>query len=76
MKLYYVSGDCEGPYHATLDAAKRQARDAAAESCFDVPVHRVEVETTQDSILRMLNNTGGYHYDRGVVYTAKARKQK
>ena len=78
MKFYFVNADTEEdpPYYATLDAAKKAARRAAADSYDDIEVEQVEVDTSKDNILRLLNTAGGTHIGKGVVYTAKARRKE
>lgn len=76
MKFYFVNADVGGePYTATLDAAKRLAREAASNSYHDVDVEVVEVSTDKENVLRLLNIAGGTHASQGVVYTAKAKKK-
>jgi ribosomal protein L23 len=72
MKFYTA----DGVYYLTKQEAEKRAREAAAESYYDVTVERVEIDTTRDNILRMLNVDGGHTVDKGVVYTAKAKLKR
>lgn len=72
MRFYYS----EGVYYTTQEAACKAARDSAAGSYQDVPVERVEVDTTRDNVLRMLNVEGGHTQMMEVVYTAKAKLKR
>jgi hypothetical protein len=75
VRFYFVVGMDGGmPYTATLDEAKKKARETAAETSHDIEVEQVEVETTKENILRLLNVDMGVHTSNGVVYTAKAKK--
>ena len=74
MKFYYVNAAIDGaPYTATLEEAKRVARNAASNSHNDVVVELVEVATDKENVLRLLNNAAGTHIAQGVAYTAKAK---
>ena len=74
MRFYYVSAAIDGaPYTATLEEAKRVARNAAANSHDDIVVELVEVATDKENVLRLLNNAAGTHIAQGVAYTAKAK---
>ena len=67
MRFYHVSAAIDGaPYTATLEEAKRIARNAAANSYHDVVVELVEVATDKENILRLLNNAAGTHIDGGL----------
>ena len=73
MRFYHVSAAIDGaPYTATLEEAKRIARNAAANS-YHVVVELVEVATDKENVLRLLNNAAGTHITQGVAYTAKAK---
>lgn len=77
MKFYFISADTDSsPYTSTLDEAKRQAREAAANSYDDVDVQQVEVATDRANILRLLNVDGGTQVPIKVVYTAKAKRKR
>ena len=70
MRFYYVNAAIDGaPYTATLEEAKRVARNAASNSYNDV----VAVATDKENVLRLLNNAAGTHIAQGVAYTAKAK---
>ena len=74
MRFYHVSAAIDGaPHTATLEEAKRIARNAAANSYHDVVVELVEVATDKENVLRLLNNAAGTHITQGVAYTAKAK---
>lgn len=67
---------CDGTYFTTQEAASKAAREMAANSYHDVPVERVEVDTTRENVLRMLNVQGGHTETVEVVYTAKAKLKR
>ncbi len=71
MKFYVA----DGKYFLTKDDASRSAREVAASSQHDCDVEIVDVGTTRDVVLRMLNVEGGHTTSHGVVYTAKAKKR-
>jgi hypothetical protein len=73
MKFYYINADMEGmPYTKTLADAKRLAREVAANSHHDIEVDLVDVATDRETMLRLMNNTGGFQTTIRTVYTAKA----
>lgn len=56
MRFYYVSDTMNSMYCATLIAAHSEAKNMAR---FDVEIVLVEIDTTQDNMLRLLNKMGG-----------------
>ena len=51
MRFYYVNAAIDGaPYTATLEEAKRVARNAASNSHNDVVVELVEVATDKENV--------------------------
>lgn len=72
MKFYTA----DGSYFLTKENAERAARDVAANSYHDVTVERVEVDTTRENVLRMLNVEGGHTVSQEIVYTAKAKLKR
>lgn len=72
MKFYTA----DGVYFLTKESAERAARQSATNSYYDVDVERVEVETTRENILRMLNVDGGHTVSKEIVYTAKAKLKR
>ena len=76
MKFYFVGDEQIAPYCATLDEAKKNARDIAENSYHDVEVIEVEVPTDKANVLRLLNTAGGHHIQKATVYTAKAKLKR
>lgn len=72
MKFYTT----DGVYFLTKEEAVKRAREAAAESYHHVDVQRVEVDTTRDNVLRMLNVDGGHTQDIETVFTAQAKLKR
>jgi hypothetical protein len=73
MKFYLVEG---GHHHPTLEEAKTEACYMARTSFHDVSVDRVEISTTKENMLRLLNDSGGTHITEATVYIAKANVRK
>jgi hypothetical protein len=71
MRFYFVNG-AERPYTATLEEAKKLAR-IVAESYNTATVELVEVDTTKENILRLLNIDTGTHNTVREVYTTRKK---
>lgn len=69
---FYVT---DGVYFTTKEAAEKAAREVAANSFSPVDVELVEVATTRDNILRMLNVEGGHTETKATVYSAKGKRK-
>lgn len=72
MKFYYT----ENHFWRTKAEAARIARDAAKDSYDDISVDLVEVDTTRDNVLRMLNDSGGMMRVLATVYVAKGKLKR
>ena len=73
MKFYYVDGE----HWTTLKEAKQAARRLASESYHDVKVNQIEIATTKENILRLLNDAGGTHTTIAeAIFVAKAKLKK
>lgn len=75
MRFYFINHDGV-PYshYATLSEAKKAAKEAAKLSYDEVNVELVDVLTTKDNILRLLNTDSGTQVSIETVFTAKAGK--
>ena len=66
MRFYYVNAAIDGaPYTATLEEAKRVARNAASNSYNDVVVELVEVATDKEKRPAPAEQCGWHAYRAG-----------
>lgn len=70
MRLYYIDAG-HTHFFATLDEAKKAAREAAADGGGDVTVDRCDIPDNKAAIIALANGVTG---TSAPVYVAKAKK--